>query len=82
MTNFTNLKTWLKRNNVEFTKGYSDYDGKEIHDFVIILSADLKVYNDKTCLTLENGKNEFSSFESNKELYKEIKREVENYGRF
>lgn len=80
MTNFTNLKTWLKRNNIEFTKGYSEYDGEEIHDFVIILSADLQVYDDKTCLTLDYGDNEFSSFESNKELYKEIKREVENFG--
>lgn len=81
MANFKNLKVWLKRNKIEFTKGYSDYDGKEVHDFVIILSADLQVYNDQEGLTLDYGNNEFSSFENNKDLYKEIKKEVENFGK-
>lgn len=81
MTNFKNLKAWLKRNDVEFTEGYSDYDGKEVHDFVIILSADLQVYNDQEGLTLGYGNNEFSSFENNKDLYKEIKKEVEKFGK-
>lgn len=80
MTNFTNLKTWLKRNDIEFTKGYSEYDEKQVHDFVIILSSDLQVYNDESGLTLDYGDNEFETFENNKDLYKEIKREVENFG--
>ncbi|UUY79055.1 hypothetical protein NUT40_02760 [Staphylococcus saprophyticus] len=77
MTNFNNLKNWLKNNNIYFEKGYSAYDeNEEVHDFVIIPSAFAQVYNDESGLTFDYGNNSFETFQDNKELYKVIKEEI------
>ena len=80
MKQFTNLKAWLKNNDVHFEKGYSYLDNNKIHDFVI-LPSDIKIYNDQTELVLcydnDDGiENIFKSYENNKDLYKEIKNQI------
>lgn len=77
MKPFNNLKKWLKNNNIYFEKGFSEADEEtEVHDFVIIPSMDLQIYNDQDGLTLDYGDNEFETFDNNKSLYKEIKAEI------
>ena len=63
MKQFTNLKTWLKNNDIYFEKGYSTYDNEhDTHDFVIIPSAFAHIYNDDAGLTFDSD-NRLSTYE-------------------
>lgn len=78
MTNFKNLKAWLKNNDVNYIRGYSEHEDdfgniKEVHDFIILKGHNIHIYNDSDCFVMDFGNDEFSNFESNKEIYKELK---------
>lgn len=68
MTNFENLKKWLKDNNIY-------YQETKTNNFVEIPIIFSRVYNDYKELSLDSP-NKFVTYQNNKDLYKAIIKEI------
>ena len=71
---FTTLKRQLTKNNIEYIKGYSEYnESDKIHDFVELVSVDVQIYNDSDYFVIDFGDNDFIQCKTVKKVIKELK---------
>ncbi|OEK58944.1 hypothetical protein [Staphylococcus equorum] len=85
MTNFKNLKTWLKKNKIGFELGYSEVEipntviTEERQDFVVLKDLDIHIYDDEEGLTFDYDEEGQETFKTNAEAYKELKEQIETH---
>ena len=71
---FVALKRQLTKNNIAYTKGYSEYnESKKVHDFIELVSVDVQIYNDSDYFVIDFGENYFIQCKTIKEVVEELK---------